>query len=513
MDKVNQAPLFDPKAAQYALGCLMHQPSLLYDNDKYILTVDDFSNKIYAILFGAIYNLSYSGAETITPPNIDLYLSGFQTQYEVYSQANGGDLAQLIYEMTDDFDMAQFNYYYDRIKKFSTLRELKSKGFSITEFYNPDFLNQDEEETKFNKLTVQDILNHIRNKIQLVENHNITKQENTGQYAAKNLRELVQSLKMTPEVGIPLEGKMLNYATRGARKGKMYLYSAPSGGGKTRTLVGNACSIAFPRIELGKIVMPPVLQPVLFVATEMQADEIQTLILSWISGVNEEKILLGTYSEDEAHLLEIAIRIIEKYEKNFIIESIPNPSVQGLKSMCTNYILHDNIEYIFYDYIFTSVALMDEFKNVGLREDVVLMMLSNTLKEVAANYNVFVFTATQLNGDWAKSTIRNANMLRGAKSIADKIDCGMIGVRVPEDELLMVKEYCASLGVHLPNIVIDIYKNRRGKMCDVKIFRWFDYGTCRTQDIVVTTNSDYKVINDIPVLEYSYSYDDLKTYE
>ncbi len=369
MDKVNQAPLFDPKAAQYVLGCLMHQPSILYDNEKYILTVDDFSNKIYTILFGAVYNLSYTGTELITPPNIDLYLSGYQTQYDLYTQANGNDLAQLIYEMTEDFDMAQFNYYYERIKKFSTLRELKNKGFSINEFYNPDFLNQAEEEERFNKLTVQDILNRIRNKIQLVENHNLTKQEATGQYAAKGIRDLVQSLRLQPEVGIPLEGKYFNYTTRGCRKGKMYMYSAPSGGGKTRTMVGNACAIAFPHIELGKVVMPPVLQPVLFIATEMQADEIQTLILSWISGVNEEKILLNTCTPDEEHLLSIAINIMEKYEKNFIIEAIPNPNVQSLKSMITNYILHDGVEYIFYDYIFTSVALMDEFKSVGLRED------------------------------------------------------------------------------------------------------------------------------------------------
>ena len=37
-----------------------------------------------------------------------------------------------------------------------------------------------------------------------------------------------------------------------------------------------------------------------------------------------------------------------------------------------------------------------------------------------------------------------------------------------------------------PNLVIDIYKNRRGKMSSLKIFRYFDFGTCRATDLFVT---------------------------
>lgn len=511
MDK-NNIPLFDPKAAQYILGCIMHQPSIIYNDDKYILSVDDFEGKVYNILFGAIYNLSFNGMEKITPINIDMYLTSYQHQYEIYEKNNGRELVELFYELTDDFDIAQFNLFYNRVKKFSALRELKKKGFDISEFYNPNFLNQEEEENKFNNLNITDIFNKIRNKIQLIENNNVTKQESTGQYAAAGIRQLITTLKAYPEVGIPLEGKLINYTTRGCRKGKMYLYSAPSGGGKTRTMLGNACSIAYPKIENGKVVQRKDLNKVLFVATEMQADEIQTLILSWISGVDEEKILLGSYTPDEEYLINVAINIMEKYEKNFIIESIPNPSIQTLKSMITNYIIQEEVEYIFYDYIFSSAGLMEEYKGINLREDVLLMMLSNTLKEIAASYNVFVMTGTQLNGTWEGKMIRNANMLRGSKAIADKIDVGMIGVRAPDDELDPIKTYCEEMRLPIPNIVVDVYKNRRGKMCDVKIFRKFDYSTCRTRDILATTTS-YKVIDNIPMLEYDENSINIKEYE
>ena len=51
------------------------------------------------------------------------------------------------------------------------------------------------------------------------------------------------------------------------------------------------------------------------------------------------------------------------------------------------------------------------------------MMLSNTLKEIAATYNVFIQSATQLNDGWSKKEIglRDQNCIRGSKAIADWI--------------------------------------------------------------------------------------------
>lgn len=116
---------------------------------------------------------------------------------------------------------------------------------------------------------------------------------------------------------------------------------------------------------------------------------------------------------------------------------------------------------------------------------VVLMMLSNSLKEIAAQYDVFIFTASQLSGDFNKKCQRTASFLRGSKALADKIDVGIIGIRVPPDEDEAVKVIYEGRFIK-PNIVMDVYKNRRGKMCDVKIFRYFDYGTCRATDLFVT---------------------------
>ena len=241
------------------------------------------------------------------------------------------------------------------------------------------------------------------------------------------------------------------------------------------------------------------MQKVLFIATEMQKDEIQTLILAWISGVNEEHILLNTCTSEEQKLLKIAVQIMDEYSENFIIEVVTDPGVAKLRRMITSYIIEQNVEYVFYDYIFTSPSLMAEFPSV--REDVALMMLSNTLKEIAAEYNIFIMTGSQLNGEWNKTTVRNATMLRGAKALADKIDVGIIGVLATPEELEKVQEVLVANHFRQPNVVLDIYKNRRGKMCNIKIFRFFDYGTCRSHDILAT-RQDYNSLGELPILQY-----------
>jgi replicative DNA helicase len=272
----------------------------------------------------------------------------------------------------------------------------------------------------------------------------------------------------------------------------------------TRFMVGNACALSLPKIEGDKVIYRDDMQKILFVATEMQADEIQTMIMSYVSGVNERAILYNEYTIVERILVEQAIKIIEQYGDNFIIEYIPDPSISHIRAMMTRYILNEDISHIYYDYIFSSPGLLSEFRDIKVREDVALMMLANTLKEIASTYNIYMQSATQLNDKWEKNLQRNQNQLRGAKAIADKVDIGMISIKLEEcpDELEIIQTIIEQAGLRTPNVVIDLYKNRRGQYSSVKILRTFDYGTCRVmQDVCLMTNS-HKIIENYNVLEY-----------
>lgn len=883
----HQKELFDTNSSLYVLSSLMRNPLLLQD-ERYAFCKTDFYKPLQQMVFYAVFNMAQSGVEIITPQDIDTYISQYDAQYTYYKQNKGYEFVTQCYQTTEGSDIKQFDIYYNRLKKFSMLRDLEAIGIDTTDFYdtNKDALNLDIEDEKLNRIKLESIPNRIRERLVEIENRHIGKDDNTSQSANQGMRALVEELMNCPEVGLPLDGEIMNYAARGARKGKLYTYSSGTGGGKalpnstliplfdgswkqvgeiqrgdilidrlgrpttvlqvfpqgekevyritfkdgrtalcndehlwtyhnsyagdlykletatlreiikkaeisglktnkgfkysipfnepiqyatknfkldpyllglligdgsfreqptnknltfsdgyeelvkcfeqlgwtwkrhsennytysfkdksnnnihiqdfcesynltslvnkysyekeipeeylygnvsqrlallqglldtdgsvdekcrvefintseklikqvqqlcwslgltakiskdvrtdkyttkncfrlkisgkpwikaqlfrlprkanrimqwlnngkrkelniynpivniekvnskeemtcflvdndehlflmndyivthnTRTMLGSACSIALPYIDdNGSVIMRggdnPLeddFQKVLFVTTEQKADEIQTMILAYVSGVNEKNILLGNYTIEEKERINKALDIIDKYGNNITIECIPDPSIAMLKARLSKFIIQDGIEYIFYDYIFSSPGLLSEFRDVGVREDVALMLLSNTLKEIAANYNVFIQSATQLNENWSKREIglRDQNCIRGSKAIADKIDMGCIGIRIPEEERKQIAALVEELKRqgHIkydPNIVVDIYKNRRGELNAVKIFRYFDYGTCRCHDLFVT-DTTYNAVKEIAQLKYhqhSYDYLELKT--
>lgn len=56
-----------------------------------------------------------------------------------------------------------------------------------------------------------------------------------------------------------------------------------------------------------------------------------------------------------------------------------------------------------FDYINTSMGLLSEVsqkaRGVGMREDQILFLLSQTLKELAVDLNIFVLSSTQTNAE------------------------------------------------------------------------------------------------------------------
>lgn len=57
-----------------------------------------------------------------------------------------------------------------------------------------------------------------------------------------------------------------------------------------------------------------------------------------------------------------------------------------------------------------------------MREDNILFMISIRLKDLCNELGVFIMSATQLNGNYQDASLEesNQNLLRGAKSIADR---------------------------------------------------------------------------------------------
>ena len=71
----------------------------------------------------------------------------------------------------------------------------------------------------------------------------------------------------------------------------------------TRNTIGDACYLSYPicwNNEQNKWDFTGATEKVLIIVTEQEKDEVQTMIISYLSGVNEEKILYGSYDEEES---------------------------------------------------------------------------------------------------------------------------------------------------------------------------------------------------------------------
>lgn len=487
------------------LGCLMKNPLFLGEVNTYNLTPNDFSKTMDKQIFAAIYNLFKGGAEKVTVVDVDNYLKGHPAIYSDFIKNNGIEYLQ----DAEDFGVLEnFSYYYTTLKKYNAIKDLQKEGFDTSDIYPTDMLdpNQEDKLKKFDSMTIQMIFESVRSKLVKIEGEYNAGTNTKVCYANEGIDALLDGLAATPEIGVNLPGETYNTIVRGARKGKFYLQSSGTGVGKTRRMVGECCYIAYPiRYDWTRRQWEKrgSCEKVLYVGTEQTISEIQTLILAYISGINEEKILYGRYNDEERKVLEDTLKIMEIYKENFTIVQLPDPSIQLVKGTIRKECLLKDIGYVFYDYIFSSPGLLAEFRDLRIREDVALGMLSTALKDLAVELDVFMRSATQVNGDLQEiKGIRDQRCIRGAKAIADKIDCGMVTAKVSPDELVTLDKLIREKGI-CPNQVSDIYKMRRGRYNDVRIWSEMDLGTCRIKDLFVT-DVNFKPLVDFYPISISY---------
>lgn len=409
----------DTVAIMQVIGNVYKDPSLLDRDDKYIITEDDFPDKFHKIVFGSIYKLHELGASKITLENISDYLSNRPKSNAIYVNEKG---EKWLTEVLKNVDENSFDYYYNRMKKMSLLRAYNDFGVSVTDIYDPDIILdtklKERQEEYLDNSSLEDIANRIDKKIDAIK----LKYVDSAEYgkscqASTGIEDLLDKLNQHPEVGVPLYGPLINTVSRGARLKKFYLRSASSGLGKTRTMLADACYVSCSEIyddNLGWIKLNSQ-QPTLFISTEQELEEIQTMMLAFISNVNEDHILNGKYeSEEELQRIQKAVEILKKAP--LYIETLPDFSLQDIENTIKRNIHEHNVLMVFHDYIHSSIKILSEIgskSGIKLREDNILFMLSTRLKDLCNKYGIFIMSATQLNANYVDSETPDQNLLRG----------------------------------------------------------------------------------------------------
>ena len=492
---MSELKYIDTPATVQVLGCIINNLDILNDS-RYELSNEDFPKGFHRTLFSALANLSALGTEYITLQTIEDYLSDKPQSYAEYK---AGDGPRFVKSCMTNADFQNFDYYYNRIKKLTLLQAYYDAGLDVSSLYNPDELNVSKREKQnkyFDSLTLTEIADKIDTLMLKIRAEYVDHTTDESISASAGIDELFASLQEMPDVGQPMYGEMINTITRGMRLGKFYLRSAATGVGKTRTMIADFCNCGCAKIwKEGKWIDNGLAFPSFFLSTELELDELQTMMVAFLADVNEENILNNTLSFEERERVKTAIEIIK--ESPLYVEVIPDFNLKDIENAIKRSIRLYSAQYFFIDYIHTSMKILEEITKrsggVKLREDNILFLLSVKLKEIATEYNVFILSSTQLNQDWKSSEIPDQNLLRGAKSIADKIDTGMLLLDVTDEDKEKLQGVISNEGIAMPNVKMSIYKNRRGSYNKCYLWMYADKSTCRFNG-VFCTDYNYELI-------------------
>jgi replicative DNA helicase len=487
-----KASYTDPAAIVQVIGCVFNDPSIIDETEKYIIHEDDFENEFHKIIYGSIYNIHLTGSSV----NIDAitdYLSNRPKYEAIFKQNNG---IEYLAEASTIAKRDTFNYYYNRLKKFSLLRAYSDFGLDVSFLYDPnnilDTKKRQQQEDWLDNISPAGITKAIDIKIDEIKSKYVEDDLGEGYQAGDGIEALIEDLKQHPEVGIPMYGPLINTVTRGARLRKLYIRSAASGVGKSRSMVADCCNFACNEIyhEQFGWIKNGTSEPTLYITTEQDKSEIQTMMLAFLANVNEEHILNGQYGEGEEDRVLHAAEILKR--SPIWIEELPDFSITDVENKIKKNIREHDVRYVGFDYIQASLKILEEISKksggIRLREDNILFMLSARLKDMANQYGIFILTATQLNASYQDSETPDQNLLRGAKSIADRADVGLILLSVTKEDLeKLAPIFASNPNFTVPNIKLSVYKNRRGSYKGVYLWCSADLGTCRITPEFVTT--------------------------
>ena len=475
------------------IGNVFKNPKLFSAEDKYFFTEEDFVDDFHKIVFGSMFNLHQLGVKEITLTAIDDYLSTRPKKLAIY-QANKG--AEYLLRCSENASITTFDYYYNRMKKMTLFRMYNDyAGMDLSWLYDIDNIfdskKKQEQEEWLDNHSLEQIANIIDDKILEIKSKCIDNVVSAGTPMGDGFMELIESLKETPDIGYPLFGKYVNAIYRGARLKKFYLRSAPTGVGKSRSLVADSCYIGCSQIydlTEQKWISTGKPEPTLYIATEQDKQEVQTMVGAFLSGINEENILKGEYFAGEWERIIKAGQLLK--QSPYFFETMPDFSLNDIENIIKRNIRERGVKYIFLDYLHTSMKILEEITKrsggVRLREDNILFMISIRLKDICNQYGVFIMSATQLNSDYVESETPDQNLLRGAKSIADKIDAGSIMLELTQKDRESIKDIVTQLGIEMPTIKISVYKNRGGRYKGIYLWCKADRGICRIEPVFVT---------------------------
>lgn len=249
-----------------------------------------------------------------------------------------------------------------------------------------------------------------------------------------------------------------------------------------------------------------VAKPTLFISTEVTMKSLLTMLISFISGVEESKIKRRRCTAEEKKRIKKARHIFKKGK--LYLEYMPNFTIESIDSCIEKYVLNKKIEFLYFDYIHASANVMASVarrtSNKSLGTDKVLEAFSIELKNLCNKYFLNLATSCQVNRNSQGEDAKSFGSVRGAFSLPDKFDNVMFSETPNKKDIQKFKDLELYEGLLEPNFTITILKNRDGE--DNEITLWFNLnrGNMRFTFLNAT---DKDVTKGYPLLIDQYAYE------
>lgn len=474
--------IYDKNNARLLLGVLIIAPELAL-NEKYPLSKKDFEClEFHLRIYQAVLSLAKSGAKTIGAIDIYNLAKNNEKITRLFDENNLTDFVDTIIQLAKPENI---DLYYGEVKKHTLLREYKNVGFDTS------FL-----ETDVDKFTIEDIVGYyeaLQSSISRLYLQNKVQEE---YLAGTDFLQTKEELKSSPLFGASFQSLYLNDIYRGLYG--FILRAGKSGYGKTTVGVGDICKVTCKEYwDFNKQKFVENKSRVgagLIINTEMDLrTELDIIIIAWVSGVPRNHILDGFYLQGEEERVEYARNVVMNSEL-YLVDN-PTFTTKTLVATIKEYVNLHRVKNVFFDYIanngFVAKEISEETK-VPQREDMVLLTLTDRLKQVQRQCNIGLLSAVQTNGMEEGLSYPTESCLAGGKSQVRKTDGTMIMLPPKKAELEifdMAKEnpdFEISENAVCNNIT-HIIKGRHSKYPTyIKIFQYVDYSTARTYDYFVT---------------------------
>jgi replicative DNA helicase len=482
------------------LGALCNAPQMVR-NPEMPLDEGDFYQTFHKNIFAAINNIAYSdrSVEKITPVDVDNYIAQYPQNYKIWEQHKG---FEYLTSAIEKVNMKIYKSNYWRLKKFAMLRDYVETGVDVTSIYDyalADLKQQEKQMKELDKMSLDQIVDHFQLKMLTLRDKWSMGERRKSFMAGDGMDGLLQRLKEEPEMGYPFRNGYYNAIFRGQRLKKFMLRSAGTGVGKTRLSLADMCNIAVDEIwdyKAKKYMPNGTSTGVLFISTELEQQELQTGMLAFVSGVDEDVIKNGKYSKEIEDRLLYGIEIIKR--SPIYAEYIDDFSVSDIETIIEEHIIENGTKYIAFDYIQMVPKLarsMQEAFAGSLREDQILVQLSAALKLLANKYDVYIVSATQVNRNAKEHEMRDTTSLRGGSATADKVDHGVMVFRVTGKDHENLKHiFERGFNNQKPNFCHYVYKNRGGSRVGCIIWTKYHGGVIREEELFVT-DLDFNLID------------------